>query len=101
MNAGEVLAKASETHAKKNQEYGDNYIRAGKAMEALFPKGLILKSMRDQTRYHLFSWIIGKLARYAVNWENGHKDSIHDACVYAALLEAFDEKKEEEDTHKP
>jgi hypothetical protein len=31
-----------------------------------------------------------KFTRYANNWEKGHQDSIRDAAVYCAMLEAVD-----------
>jgi len=91
MSAADYLDKAAETFRERGKLYGDNYVRAGNVMLAMFPQGIKLDTARDQTRYHLMSWIVGKLCRYAVQWEKGHADSIHDATVYCALLEDFDE----------
>ena len=89
-DAGDILTEAAETFNSRKLLYGMNYINAGKALDALFPNGLLLKTPEDHMRYHIFTWIVGKLSRYAVNWETGHQDSIHDAVVYCAMLEAFD-----------
>lgn len=94
MSADKILSQAAKTFAEKGKIYGDNYLRVGGALTALFPKGLKLETPSDHVRYHIFTWIIGKLSRYAVNWEKGgHQDSIHDAVVYCSILEAYDEEK--------
>lgn len=91
--AGDVLRQAGETFIKRNKVYGDNYKRAAAALQGLFPDGIELKTSVDQERYQIFNLIIVKLSRYAVQWERGHRDSIHDTAVYAALLEKIDEER--------
>lgn len=91
--ADEILQEAAQTFAERKVIYGTNYINAGNALHALFPNGVTLSNEIDQRRFHIFTWIIGKLSRYALNFDKGgHQDSIHDACVYAAMLEAIDEE---------
>lgn len=90
-SAADILQDASDTYAERNKVYGNNYERAGAALDALFPDGITLKSVRDHERYQIFSLILVKLSRYANNWEEGgHLDSIHDTAVYAAILEEID-----------
>jgi len=91
-----ILESAAQTFAERNKMYRNNWRMVGPVMQAMFPDGLQLVSTRAQERFHLFSLIIVKLTRYAVNFENGgHKDSIHDIAVYAAMLEAIDSETSE------
>jgi hypothetical protein len=84
----DLLEAAAKTYRERNAVYGDNHDRLGAMLAASFPRGLKLESTHDHERFALFSLILVKLSRYAVAWENGgHKDSIHDVIVYAAMLE--------------
>lgn len=95
-SAAQILEEASKTFRERNAVYGDNYIRAAGALQAMFPNGITLKTQEDHERMQIFSLIFVKLSRYAVQWDQGfrHKDSIHDTSVYAALLEAIDFNQE-------
>ena len=62
-------------------------------MLALFPNGVQLKTEEDFGRWGVFSTIIGKMHRYAVNFDKGHDDSLRDAIVYAAMLRELDGEK--------
>lgn len=89
--AADLLAEAAETYRARNKVYGDNFKMVGKVMLGLFPNGVTLKTPHDHNRFHILMLIIVKLTRYTVNWEGGgHADSIHDATVYAAMLEWID-----------
>jgi len=91
MRADEILAEASKTYKERNKVYGDNFLRVGDCIAAMFPEGVLLKTPHDQNRFQIFNLILVKLSRYAVNWnKGGHRDSIHDAMVYSAMLEAID-----------
>lgn len=86
--ADQILDEAAKTYRERNKTYGSNYLNVGAAMKGFFPNGVELKTDNDHVRFHIFCWIVGKLSRYANQWENGHQDSIHDIIVYAAMLEA-------------
>lgn len=86
----QLLREGAETFEQRNKVYGDNYTRVGKALAALFPAGLVLRTPDDHNRFQIFNLIVVKLSRYCVNWDEGHQDSIHDAMVYCAMLEAID-----------
>ena len=86
--ANEILAQAAVTYKERNTLYGSNYLNVGVAMKGFFPNGIKLETPNDHVRFHLFCWIVGKLTRYANQWQTGHQDSIHDVVVYAAMLEA-------------
>lgn len=88
INPESILEAAAKTFKERNTMYGSNYLNVGDAMKAFFPNGIELKTVNDHIRFHFFCWIVGKLSRYANQWETGHKDSIHDVVVYAAMLEA-------------
>lgn len=90
MTAADILAEAAKTYLERNKVYGDNFLRVGGALQAFSPDGITLKTKDDHNRFHLFVLAIVKMSRYAVNWEKGHQDSIHDAVVYGAMLEALD-----------
>lgn len=92
-HAGNVLADAASTFAARRAIYGDNWKRVGEMTKALFPNGVKLLSSDDHDRFHILSLIMVKLSRYAVSWDRGemHKDSVHDAAVYCAMLEAIDD----------
>lgn len=67
-----ALQRAIETHRERAATYGvDGLRRFGAVMDALFPDGIVLKTTADHERLHLFSMIVAKLNRYAVNWEIG------------------------------
>lgn len=92
MKANEILREAATTYEERNKVYGDNYMRVGNVMAAIFPDGVMLKTPDDHNRFHIFMLGIVKLTRYAVNWDGGgHQDSIHDNTVYSAMLEEIDE----------
>jgi hypothetical protein len=90
--AADKLEAMAATFRERNAVYGDNFIRLGNAMHAMFPQGLTLNSADDWTRLYFFMLQQVKQSRYATNFNRGgHPDSVHDTAVYAALLEVFDE----------
>ncbi len=93
MTPDKILEAAAQTFAERNKTYRNNWRMVGPVMQEMFPDGVGLDGKEDQERFHLFSLIIVKLTRYAVNWDDGgHKDSIHDIAVFAAMLEAIEDE---------
>lgn len=89
--AADAMLAGAKTWQERQTTYGSNYVRAAGALAALFPDGVTLKTQKDHERFQIFNLIVVKLSRYTVNWSlGGHKDSVHDAMVYAALLESID-----------
>ena len=86
--ADEILNSMAETFRERNKVYGDNYKTVGTVMMALFPDGVNLKTEEEFNTWHLFELMIVKITRFA-NTEMKHKDSIHDAAVYAAMVESL------------
>ena len=87
----DVLHKAEMTFRERNKTYNDNYVRLGHAMHSLFPQGLKIQTPQDWTRLYFFLLTQVKMSRYATQFEaGGHADSSLDACVYAAMLTAYD-----------
>ena len=84
----QILAEMIETFQERKKLYGDNYKQIGKVMEALFPNGVTLKTIKEHNRYHLFLMIMVKVTRLAQT-NLKHKDSVHDLAVYAAMLESI------------
>ena len=87
-DAAKILEEMAETFRERNKVYGDNYKTVGEVMVALFPKGVSLKTVEDYNIWHLFELMIVKVTRFANN-DLKHKDSIHDAAVYAAMVESL------------
>jgi hypothetical protein len=87
-NAADILAEMADTFRERNKVYGDNYKRVGAVMVAMFPNGVQLKTEEDFNRWHLFELMVVKLTRFA-NTGLVHQDSIHDAAVYAAMVESL------------
>lgn len=84
---GNALRAMAATFESKNAQYGSNGLKVGDVMKALFPNGLTANSAADHRMHHLFNLVIVKLTRF-VNSGMKHVDSIHDAAVYCAMVEA-------------
>lgn len=84
------MEDAAETYRARRGTYGPSEQKYADVMMALFPDGLTLKTRRDWLRFGLYTQIVGKVARYANDFSNGHVDSMHDTGVYAFMLEAED-----------
>jgi hypothetical protein len=89
-NVPDLLADAARTYLSRRSVYGPSEVIYGKVMGEMFPDGLTLESPRDWIRFGIFNQVVGKLCRYAADFKNGHVDSIHDAGVYAFMLEDKD-----------
>jgi hypothetical protein len=92
-DAPDVLRAMADTYEKRNAVYGSNWQQVAPVMKALFPVG-IPDNLVFQNHWHLFELIIVKLTRFA-NSGLEHADSIHDAAVYAALIETILENDDE------
>lgn len=86
--AAEVLAQMSATFRERNAVYKDNAIMVGNVMAALFPNGITVASPAEFEKFHLFELMIVKLTRFVLS-DMQHIDSVHDAAVYAAMIEAI------------
>jgi hypothetical protein len=86
----DLLGEAAKTYLSRRSVYGPSEVIYGKVMGEMFPDGLTLDSPRDWIRFGIFNQVVGKLCRYAADFKNGHVDSIHDAGVYAFMLEDKD-----------
>ena len=87
------LEKARETFIERSV-YGNTYDQYGDVLKALFPKGLptgILNDVEEMNRFGNLTHIIYKLMRYCNQWDDKHKDSIHDLGVYAFIQEGIDD----------
>lgn len=87
-SADQVLQQMAETYRDRNAVYGDNFRKVGPVLALLHPKGMKLVSGEDHELFHLWSLVIVKLSRFA-NSELTHEDSVHDAAVYLAMIEAI------------
>lgn len=88
------LRAAASTYEERNKLWGDNYKQVGHMMAAMLPGGVKLETPEDWNRFLIFSHVINKVTRYAQNINNGgNKDSAHDLCVYAAMLEELTDEQ--------
>lgn len=93
LRAAETLEAMAQTFRARNKVYGSNYKMVGKMMRVLFPNG-VPKELVFEDHFHLFELLLVKISRYAIS-SLTHKDSIHDAAVYAAMCEAINDQKKE------
>ena len=97
MSAEQILSDAAATYAERRKVYGDNYKRVGRALAALYPDGLHLRTEEDFTRFQLHLQDVVKTCRYAENFlRGGHADSLLDGSVYKAMLASVDKEAAEE-----
>lgn len=89
----QLLGHLSELFAERNAVYKDNFRMVGRIMEAMFPEGITLKTEEEHNKFHLFMLAIVKLSRYAINYQDGHKDSLDDMIVYLAMVAAMDDER--------
>jgi hypothetical protein len=90
--AAPIMRDMLATYQERRGTYGPSEQLFGAVMHALFPKGLRLDTPDAWTRYGLFHQIVGKLTRYAKDFNTPHVDSVHDLSVYGAMLEAEDRR---------
>jgi hypothetical protein len=84
-SAADILDHMAETFRERNKVYGSNYKMVGPMMKVLFPDG-VPKDVVHSDQFHLFELMLVKLSRFAISGLK-HQDSIHDAGVYAAMIE--------------
>lgn len=86
-NVPDILEAAAATFRSRNAGYKDGYKTFGDMMVAMFPDGVRLRTPEDFTRWHLFELLMVKVRRFASSGLT-HEDSMHDAAVYAAMIES-------------
>lgn len=89
----QILAEAAATYKARNAVYSDNYKLVGKLVQVLFPNG-VPKEVIHSDHWHLFELKLVKLSRFAIS-NLQHVDSIHDDCVYSAMIEAIITEQQE------
>jgi hypothetical protein len=87
-SVSDILTQGAKTFEERNKVYGNNYLRVGGVMAALFPNGVMLRTPEEFVRWHNFELLVVKLSRFAVSGLT-HQDSMHDSMVYSAMLESF------------
>ena len=87
------LHDMADLFAERNAVYKDNFRMVGRIMQAMFPDGVELSSEEAHNKFHLFMLAIVKLSRYAINYDQGHKDSLDDMIVYLSMVAALDDER--------
>lgn len=85
--ADQILHAMAETFLERNAVYKDNVSMVGELLSVLHPSGVTIDSAAQHELFHLWSLLIVKLSRFATS-DLKHIDSIHDAAVYAAMIES-------------
>lgn len=83
--AADILEAMAATMRERNAVYKDNFRMVAPIMRVLFPAG-VPPELVATDKFHLVELIIVKLTRFAAS-NFTHTDSIHDAGVYAALVQ--------------
>lgn len=92
-----ALKELAELYLRRNKVYGDDFLRHGKIMMSLFPRGVTLKSAEDFCRFATMKDMVTKLGRYCNNFfAGGHEDSLNDLSVFAQMMR-YQDKKEPQD----
>lgn len=86
-NAADILAEMADTYRERNAVYGSNYKMVAPMVSVLFPNGVPPEVVTTH-QWHLFELMLVKLSRFAIS-NLTHMDSIHDAAVYGAMIEAI------------
>lgn len=81
-----IFTEMAATFAERNAVYGDNYLRVAPIIKLLWPEGVPAELVTED-RWHLFELMVVKMTRFAIS-DLTHIDSIHDAAVYAAMIES-------------
>lgn len=87
MDTADILREMAATAEERNAIYKDNYKLVAPTISALFPDG-IPSGLVTHDEWHIFELLIVKLTRFAKS-NFTHVDSIHDAAVYAAMIESI------------
>lgn len=93
----EEFCKKADLYSSRNELYGDNYKRFGKAFVALLGSQKIsITDESDMNRLGVLNQIISKLSRYCQNFDRGgHDDSLDDIAVYSMMLKELDHEARE------
>lgn len=83
----QLMEEGAKTFRERNASYGSNFRMVGPVMQQLFPNGVPPELLRHDA-FHLFELVVVKLSRFAIS-KFTHEDSIHDAMVYCAMIEAI------------
>lgn len=83
----EIFDEAKQTYIDRSSMYSDTWEAVGVITHALYPGGILLDTPEKFAKFHILQWMIGKMVRYAYSDE---KDCIHDAGIYAFILEHID-----------
>lgn len=84
---GDILEEMAATFRERNAEYKDNFKMVGPIMKLFFPEGVPVEVLGSH-QFHLFELMVVKMSRFAISGLQ-HQDSIHDAGVYAAMIESI------------
>lgn len=88
----EHYQKLKATFIERGQTYKDGHYRQAEIMNILFPEGQRFAGAQG-LMFHFIYMIVLKLVRFCDNFKTGgHKDSIHDLAVYAAMLDCYMEE---------
>lgn len=94
-----IFDMRKEVFVKKNKDYGDAYILAGKLFEMIFPDGIQLKTWNDHCAYQVMTRKMDKIARFCnLRFTDKKKaevaesiaDTLGDDGIYSFMLEELE-----------
>jgi hypothetical protein len=83
----DILERMADTFRERNAVYASNYKLVAPIVKVLWPDGPPAAITLDD-KWHLFELLLVKVTRFATSGLT-HVDTIHDAAVYAAMLESI------------
>lgn len=86
-DAADILEHMAHTYRERQSVYGSNYKMIAPMVKVLFPNG-VPSELVATDKWHIFELILVKISRLAIS-NITHQDSIHDAGVYAAMIESL------------
>lgn len=88
LDAADRLDEMAATFRQRNGVYRDNYHKVPELVKILFGEDGPPGSLVLRPEWHLFELILVKLTRFTQT-ELTHADSIHDAAIYSAMIDAI------------
>lgn len=88
------LIDAAILFQERNEQYGNNFVKIGEVLHAMYPFGITISSSIQWYRIFTIIMLVMKTTRYAENVRGvGHMDSLDDMTVYAQMAAYMDDRE--------
>lgn len=85
-HATEIMRQMAKTYMDRTGTYGGDFSTVGRLLAVLFPDSVSPDLLHGRVFPQLVQ-VLNKIARFAASGCT-HVDSVHDAAVYCAIIEA-------------